>query len=82
MSLRWYDERDDNDCDVYRVGPFRALQGAREELNPLPRGRGKPFTFQVLRPSQPMMETVKVSSAVGAGVMATVTWVVEMLTSA
>lgn len=23
MSLRWYDERDDNDCDAYRVGPFR-----------------------------------------------------------
>lgn len=23
MSLKWYDERDDNDCDAYRVGPFR-----------------------------------------------------------
>lgn len=23
MSLKWYDERDDNDCDAYGVGPFR-----------------------------------------------------------
>lgn len=40
MSLRWYDERDDNDCDAYGVGPFRALQGAREEVKSPPSREG------------------------------------------